>query len=107
MRVPLTWLGEFVTVGTSPSALAERLTMAGLEIESIEEVGRLDRRVCTGRILAVEPHPNADGLRICRVDAGEGAPIQVVSGAPGLAADQVVAVALPGARLPGGREVSS
>ena len=107
MRVPLTWLGEFVTVGTSPSTLAERLTMAGLEIESIEEVGRLDRRVRTGRILAVEPHPNSDGLRVCRVDAGEGAPIQVVSGAPGLAADQIVAVALPGARLPDGREVSS
>ena len=107
MRVPLAWLGEFVTVGTSPSALAERLTMAGLEIESIEEVGRLDRRVRAGRILAVEPHPNADGLRVCRVDVGEGAPIQVVSGAPGLAADQVVAVALPGARLPDGREVGS
>jgi len=107
MRVPLTWLEEFVTVGTSPSALAERLTMAGLEIESIEEVGRLDRRIRTGRLLAVEPHPNADGLRVCRVDAGEGAPIQVVSGAPGLAADQIVALALPGARLPGGREVAS
>ncbi len=107
MRVPLTWLGEFVTVGTSPSALAERLTMAGLEIESIEEVGRLDRRIRTGRILAVEPHPSADGLCVCRVDVGEGAPIQVVSGAPGLAADQIVAVALPGARLPDGREVAS
>src|SRR6185436_14148677 len=106
MRVPLTWLGEFVTVGTSPSTLAERLTMAGLEIESIEEVGRLDRRIRTGRILSVEPHPSADGLRVCRVDAGEGA-IQVVSGAPGLAPDQIVAVALPGARLPDGREVAS
>ena len=107
MRVPLSWLEEFVTVGMSPSALAERLTMAGLEIESIEEVGRLGRHVRAGRLLAVEAHPGTDGLRVCRVDVGEGAPIQVVSGAPGLAADQVVAVALPGARLPGGKEVAS
>jgi phenylalanyl-tRNA synthetase beta chain len=107
MRVPLAWLEEFVTVGMSPAALAERLTMAGLEIESIEEVGRLDRRIRVGRLLAVELHPNADGLRVCRVDVGEGAPIQVVSGAPGLVADQIVAVALPGARLPGGTDVGA
>jgi len=107
MRVPLAWLEEFVTVGMTPSALAERLTMAGLEIESIEEVGRLDRRIRTGRILDVTPHPDADGLHVCRVDTAEGAPIQVVSGAPGLAADQVVAVALPGARLPDGREMAA
>jgi phenylalanyl-tRNA synthetase beta chain len=107
MRVPLAWLEEFVSVAMSPSALAERLTMAGLEIESIEEVGRLDRRIRTGRLLAVEQHPGADGLRVCRVDVGEGAPLQVVSGAPGLAADQVVAVALPGARLPDGTDVGA
>src|SRR4030095_2894832 len=83
MRVPLAWLEEFVTIGMSPAALAERLTMAGLEIESIEEGGRLDGRICAGRVLAVGPHPNADGLRVCRVDVGESAPIQVVSGAAG------------------------
>jgi phenylalanyl-tRNA synthetase beta chain len=105
MRVPLSWLEEFVTVGLPPAALAERLTMAGLEVESVEEVGRLDRRVRTGRLLEVAPHAGADGLRVCRVEVGDAAPTQVVSGAPGLAADQVVAVALPGARLPGGREV--
>src|SRR5262245_13218532 len=107
MRVPLAWLEEFVTVGMPPAALAERLTMAGLEIETIEEVGRLDRRIRVGRLLAVEQHPEADGLRVCRVDVGEGAPVQVVSGAPGLAADQIVAVALPGARLAGGADVAA
>jgi phenylalanyl-tRNA synthetase beta chain len=70
MRVPLEWLGEFVTWGGSVPALADRLTMAGLEVASIEEVGRLDRRIVVGRIAAVEAHPAADRLRVCRVEAG-------------------------------------
>jgi phenylalanyl-tRNA synthetase beta chain len=105
MRIPLSWLAEFVTWKDGTGALAERLTMAGLAIEGIEEVGRLDARVRVGRLVGVEAHPGAaERLGVCRVDVGAGKPVVVVSGAPGLAAGQRVPVALPGARLPDGRE---
>ena len=107
MRIPLSWLADFVTWSGPASALAERLTMAGLSVEAIDEVGRVDARVRIGRLLDVEPHPDADRLRICRVDVAGPAPLTVVSGAPGLARGQLVAVALPGARLADGRETSA
>src|SRR5881396_1288177 len=107
MRIPLSWLAEFVTWSGPAAALAERLTMAGLKIEAIEEVGQLDRRIVVGRLAAVEPHPEADRLRVCRVDVGGPAPIVAVSGAPGLAAGQLVPMAPPGARLPEGREAQA
>ena len=104
MRVPLSWLGEFVTWSGSADALAERLTMAGLNVEAIEEVGRLHPAVRVARLIGLEPHPDADGLRICQLDVGAAGRAVVVSGAPGLAVGQLVPVALPGARLADGRE---
>ena len=105
MRVPLSWLAEFVTWSASPQALAERLTLAGFPVEGLEDVGRLDARIRVARLIAVEPHPHAERLSVCRLDVGEGAPTAVVSGAPELAAGQRVPVALAGARLPDGREM--
>src|SRR5437773_9325013 len=107
MRIPLSWLAEFVTWSRPAAALAERLTMAGVKIEAIEEVGRLDPRIVAGRLAAVEPHPDADRLRVCRVDVGGPAALVAVSGAPGLAAGQLVPMAPPGARLPDGREAQA
>src|SRR5438093_1430259 len=107
MRIPLSWLAEFVTWSRPAAALAERLTMAGVKIEAIEEVGRLDPRIVAGRLAAVEPHPDADRLRVCRVDVGGPAPIVAVSGAPGLAAGQLVPMAPPGASFPDGREAQA
>src|SRR5438046_4774480 len=101
MRIPLSWLAEFVTWSGRAAALAERLTMAGLKIEAIEEVGQLDRRIVAGRLAAVEPHPEADRGLVWRVQVGRPAALVAVSGAPGLAARQLIPVALPGARLPG------
>ncbi len=74
-------------------------------LERIEEVGRLDARVHVGKLVAVDPHPDADKLQVCRVEVGKGAPLSVVSGAPGLTTGQLVPVALPGARLADGTEV--
>src|SRR5213595_227091 len=107
MRIPLSWLAEFVTWSGPAAALAERLTMAGLKIEAIEEVGQLDRRIVAGRLAAVEPHPEADRVQVCRVEVGRPAPLVAVSGAPGLAAGQMIPVALPGARLPDGHEAQA
>ena len=107
MRIPLSWLGEFVTVPDTVDRLADRLTMAGLEVEGIEDTGRLDRRIRVGRVVALERHPSAEHLHLCRVDVGDGPPLAVVSGAPGMATGQTVAVALPGARLPDDTEVTA
>jgi phenylalanyl-tRNA synthetase beta chain len=106
MRIPLSWLAEFVSWSGTPAVLAERLTMCGLKVERIEEVGRLDSRIRVARLVTVESHPDADRVRVCRVDVGTGGAVTVVSGAPGLAAGQLVAAALPGARLAGGNETS-
>jgi phenylalanyl-tRNA synthetase beta chain len=107
MRVPLSWLREFVTWSGSAEALAERLVMVGLNVESIEQVGRVDARIESGRLASVEPHPDADRLAVCRVDLGGKTPVVIVSGAPELAVGQLVAVALPGARLADGRETKA
>src|SRR5215470_6436066 len=105
MRVPLDWLRELVAVDLPPAVLAERLTMAGLPAEGLEPVGRLDPRVVVGRIAAVEPHPDAERLCVCRVDVGADAPLVVVSGAPDLRAGRIVPVARVGAVLADGTAV--
>ncbi len=91
MRVPLRWLQEYVKVNLTPEELAERLTMAGLEVTAIERFGiagaplEWDReRIVVGQILRVERHPNADRLLLATVDYGRGEPKVVVTGAPNL-----------------------
>jgi phenylalanyl-tRNA synthetase beta chain len=98
MKVPLRWLAEFVDTGLSPQEFAHRLTMAGLEAEKIETIGDDWDKVYVGRVDAVEPHPDADRLVLATVDAGEHR-LRVVTGAPNIAKDQMVALALAGARL--------
>jgi len=102
MRVPLGWLAQWVPLPPL-AALRERLTLGGLEIEGVEQLGPDLTGLRIGLVLERGPHPNADRLSLCRVDLGEGAPIEVVCGAPNVAAGQKVAVALPGQRLPDGR----
>ena len=71
MKVSYSWLREYVDCELSPAELADLLTMAGLEVEGIEEVGAALERVVVGEIIAVDPHPQADRLSLCRVQAGE------------------------------------
>ncbi|MDN5344907.1 MAG: phenylalanyl-tRNA synthetase beta chain [Clostridia bacterium] len=103
MRVPYKWLQQYVDINLSPAELAEKLTMAGLAVEGIEDLSPEFRGVVAGRIKSIAPHPNSDHLVICRVDAGR--ELQLVTGAPNVYAGQAVAVALDGARLPGGKEI--
>jgi len=104
MKVSTSWLKEYVSVELEPKALADALTMAGLEVEAMwDRYGYLDKiQVC--RVLDVQPHPNADKLTRCMVDTG-GDPVQVVCGAPNVQKDMRAALALPGAILPGGMEI--
>lgn len=107
MRVPLSWLAELVTWDGSTTDLVEQMTMVGLKVESVETVGDVDPLVRVGEIVAVEAHPQADRLRVVRIDVGEDAPRTIVSAAPHLGVRQRVAVALPGAVLPGDRRVDA
>ena len=107
MRVPMSWLREFVDVDLTPEALAERLTLLGMEVKGIETWGASWRDVVVGELLAVERHPRADRLSLTRVAVGDGAgePLEIVCGATNIAPGQRVPVALPGAVLPGDRRI--
>jgi len=105
MRVPLSWLAEYVDVELTPEALAERLTLLGMEVKSIERRGTEWRNVVVGELLSVERHPRADRLSLTRVTTGAGEPLEIVCGATNIAAGDRVPVALPGAVLPGDRRI--
>jgi len=108
LRVPLSWLREYVEVDVPATELAQRLLFTSCEVERIETRGVADTdgnldlyRV--GRVLEAGKHPNADRLQLCSVDVGEEGPRQIVCGAWNFSAGATVAVALPGAVLPDGR----
>ncbi|HSL32301.1 MAG TPA: phenylalanine--tRNA ligase subunit beta, partial [Candidatus Limnocylindrales bacterium] len=106
MRVPLSWLRDYVDVELSPEQLAERLTMLGMEVQSIEAWGSDWRNVVVGELLTVEKHPRADRLSLTTVTLGDGSePLEIVCGATNIAPGQRVPVALPGAVLPGDRRI--
>ena len=104
MQVPLSWLKEYVDLSLPLEQLAERMTLAGLEVGGIERIGDWwDRgRVLVGQIVDVKPHPNADRLTLPLVDYGGPEPLQVVTGAPNIHvgdSGQKVVLALAGAKL--------
>jgi phenylalanyl-tRNA synthetase beta chain len=105
MRVPLSWLREFVDVDLTPEQLAERLTLLGMEVKSIERWGADWQNVVTGELLTVERHPRADRLSLTTVTLGSGEPLSIVCGATNIAPGQRIPVALPGAVLPGDRRI--
>ena len=105
MRAPLSWLREYVSFAASVDELADRLYISSLQVDRVIDVGVPDLdgnigRFLVGRVVEVEAHPNADRLRVCQVDVGEGDARQIVCGAWNFAAGATVAVALPGAFLP-------
>jgi phenylalanyl-tRNA synthetase beta chain len=106
MKVPLSWLREYVETTASAIELARRLAISSLEVERVVDVGVADAgdnlaHFVVGRVLSAEPHPNADRLQLCQVDIGNADPQQIVCGAWNFRAGATVAVGLPGARLPG------
>ena len=105
MRVPLSWLREYVDIQLTPEQLAERLTLLGMEVKGIEQWGADWRSVVVGELLTVEKHPYADRLHLTTVNIGSGEPLHIVCGAHNIAPGQRVPVALPGAVLPGDRRI--
>jgi phenylalanyl-tRNA synthetase beta chain len=109
VRVPLSWLRDYVAVDIPPEELADRLSVAAAEVQSLERLGPPDvdgnlGLFRVGRVVEAGKHPNADRLQLCRVDVGEGEPRQIVCGAWNFGTGATVAVALPGAVLPGADE---
>ncbi|MDQ1323627.1 MAG: phenylalanyl-tRNA synthetase beta chain, partial [Chloroflexota bacterium] len=106
MRVPLSWLRDFVDVQLTPEQLAERLTLLGMEVKHIEVWGADWESVVVGELLTVERHPRADRLSLTTVTFGDGSePLSIVCGATNIAPGQRIPVALPGAVLPGNRRI--
>lgn len=95
------WLRHFVDPRMDSEALGQLLTMAGLEVEEMNPVGGMFTSVVVGHILSTEKHPDADRLKVCQVDAGLEAPLQIVCGAPNAEAGMKVPCAVVGAQLPG------
>jgi phenylalanyl-tRNA synthetase beta chain len=101
MKLPISWLRDWVEVDASPERIADALTRRGFYVEGIETHGASVPGVVVARVLEVTKHPNADKLTLCRVDGGAGE-LRVVCGAPNVRAGMVVPLATVGARLPGG-----
>src|SRR6202012_259996 len=103
MRVPYSWLREYCDPGVTPEELADRLVMTGTEVERIDVVGPPPPdNFVIGKGTGAVQDPDAPRLRVCTVDVGGDGPRTIICGAPNVGAGQTVAVALPGARMPGG-----
>ncbi|MFV0284471.1 MAG: phenylalanine--tRNA ligase subunit beta [Castellaniella sp.] len=105
MQFPESWLRAWADPDIDSQTLAHRLTMAGLEVEDADPYAPPFSGVVVARIESAEPHPNADKLRVCQVNDGSGALLQIVCGAPNAAAGLVVPLARVGAELPGGMRI--
>ncbi len=102
MKFTLSWLKEHLTTDEPLDTLADKLTMIGLEVEHIDDKAKALAPFSIARVISAEQHPNADRLRVCLVDTGNGvAPVQVVCGAPNARAGLVSVFSPPGTYIPG------
>src|SRR5260370_3113932 len=102
MKFTLSWLKEHLETEEPLEKLADKLTMIGVEVENIEDKAQALKPFTIARVISAEQHPNADRLRVCMVDTGDGsAPVQVVCGAPNARAGMVSVFSAPGTFIPG------
>ena len=107
MKLPLSWLREWVAIGLPPAELSSRLTLAGFEVESCAPAAPPFSGVVVAEIVEAVQHPQADKLRVCRVSTGNGEPLQIVCGAPNARTGIKVALAQIGAELPGDLKIKA
>jgi phenylalanyl-tRNA synthetase beta chain len=101
MKFTLSWLKEHLDTDAPVARIADKLTMIGLEVEKLEDKGKLLAPFSIARVISAEPHPNADRLRVCLIDTGSGDPVQVVCGAPNARSGMKGVFVPPGAYIPG------
>src|SRR4051794_11523779 len=106
MRVPRSWLNEFVAVPWKGRELGSRLTMSGFELEAIDTAAPAFSGVVVAEIIEVVPHPQADKLRVCKVKSGADT-LQIVCGAANARAGMKTALATVGAKLPGDKGITA
>ena len=101
MKFTLPWLKQYLETDASLAEIVDKLTMIGLEVESVDDKARLLKPFVIASVISAEKHPNADRLRVCMVDIGDGKPIQVVCGAPNARAGMKGVFSPPGTFIPG------
>ncbi len=104
MKLPISWLSEWIRVEATPQQIAEALTRHGFYVEGVESHGHAYPGIVVARVLEAAKHPNADRLSLCRVDGGAGE-LSVVCGAPNVRSGMVVALATVGSKLPDGHAI--
>ena len=104
MDLPMSWLKEYANVNVGIKDYVEDITMSGYKVEGYTTLAGEIKNVVTGYIKAIEKHPDADKLVVCKIDAGDGV-IQIVTGATNVNAGDLVPVALHGSSLPGGIKI--
>jgi len=105
MKVSLNWLRQWVDVADTPSGIADRMTMAGLETAAVEAFGEGFDKIIIGRILKIAPHPDAERLSLCEVAVGGETPLSIICGAKNIFEGAVVPVSMIGALLPNGIKI--
>ncbi len=107
MKLSKKWLQAYVPVEVSDKEFADVMTLTGSKVECFEHEGAELRNIVVGKVLSLERHPDSDHLWVCQVDAGGGAPLQIVTGAQNLTAGDVVPVALDDSVVAGGKQIHS
>ena len=105
MKIPVSWLKEYVEFEDSVEGLCDRLVFSGIEVEGVETVGGAPEGVVAAKVLSVRKHPDSDHLHLCVVDFGAAGPLEIVCGAPNVAAGGVYPFAPVGTELPGGFKI--
>ncbi|MFT8315770.1 MAG: phenylalanine--tRNA ligase subunit beta [Clostridium sp.] len=105
MKVPVEWLKDYVDINIEAKKLGDALTLSGSKVEEIITSGDEIQKVVTGKILKIEPHPDAEKLVVCQLEVGQEETIQIVTGANNMKENDIVPVALHGSSLPGGLKI--
>ena len=105
MKFTLGWLKDHLDTNADAAAIADRLTKLGLEVESVEDRSKDLAPFRVAYVIEAKPHPNADRLRVCMVDTGEGDPVQVVCGAPNARTGMKGVFAPAGSHIPDRKSV--
>ena len=105
MNSSMNWLKEYVPeLDCTPEEFSDAMTLSGTKVETCRILNRNLRKIVTGKILSIEPHPDADRLVICQLDIGTGDAVQIVTGAHNMKPGDIVPVVLDGGKVAGGHE---
>lgn len=107
MVLSMNWLADYVKIDASPKDFSDRMTATGSKVEGFEDLGEKIKNVVVGKILEIEKHPDSDHLQICQMDLGEGAPVQIITGAQNISVGDLVPVAKHDSYLPDGTHIKA